>query len=212
MTDESPNDPPLPEDSFVRIFHVIEQTEDRILRSNLVIREIAKPGFLDRHILLGPVFSIVKRSDKFGNPIPPLVYRTALYGHLGLGVVCMSGEKTTAPKGWQVCHPDKVYSMTRFESCPFLWQFIIAKRLVAHLRHLAAVFRAMIRSRLKELNIEEGESTMARKPQPKPTTERAKHSLAIKELLSLISRLIALEHLRQHGDTPPSDKKKSKPD
>ena len=210
MTDESPTDPPLPEDSFAKIFHEIEQAEDRILRSNHFIKEIAKPGFLDRHILLGPFFSIVKRNDIYGNHVHPLVYRTAIYGHLGLGVVCMSGEKTTAPKRWQVCHPHRIISMTKYESCPFIWQFIVAKRHFAHLHHLAAVLRTMIRLRLRELNIP-GDNTMAKKPRSASSSKRVQHSEAIKELLKLTARLIAIAHLKKHGDTPPPSDKKQKP-
>lgn len=188
--DESPS----PHDSFTKIFHVIEQSEDLIHQTNELAVRIAQSGFLTRSMLLGPVIATVSRTHADGTPLPPMVYRSALYAPLGLGVSASWAPDSMDGKPWATRRVKGVLAFTRFDNCPFLWRFLLVKRHLDHLDYLTQVMRGLIRKRLRTI-LDDDRPASREQSGASVMNEKQKHGMSVNRLLMLMARLVSVSRL-----------------
>lgn len=204
--DSGDGNSPSPYDSFAKIFHVIEQSEDRINQTNELASRIARSGFLHRSMLLGPVIATVPRTHANGTPLPPMVYRSALYAPMGLGVSASWAANAMAGKPWATRSVKGAHIFTRYDNCPFMWRYILVKRNLHHLGQLTGALLVVLGKQLKRF-LKTGGHSMRKKHSQKKSTAGQKHQDAVNALVSLLARLVAIRHLnnevrkRNEGNT-----------
>lgn len=189
---------PSPHDSFAKIFHVIEQAEHRIHETNLIAARIAKSGFLVRTMLVGPVIATVPRAHANGTALPPLVMHSAIYAPLGLGVLTSWEPKAGQGKPWRIRRAKRVQFFHCYDSCPYLWRYILVKQHRKHLGQLIVAMLGVLGRQLKRF-LNTGEGSMRKKHQPDNPSARMVHEAAVNRLASLLAKLVAIRHLNNEA-------------
>lgn len=183
------------------IHHIVEQAEERILRTNHAIARMGETGILADQVLLGPVMGFRPALPKARHFFGPKMNRSAMDPHRGLGVLVIDADIVPFPRlseSWDLveAHEDDLF--VPFESCGLAHKATLVDRHMAHLRHLMAVMKDLILGNpyqpkaFEEYAMEEEHSFPA-------TVSAEEHAKALDDFLQLLARLLAKRHLGFKG-------------
>lgn len=195
----------VPFDEFHRrMFHFIEQGEERLLQTNHTVSSLGAVGILDTQILLGPVLTFRPVHFKVRHLFGPKLIRSAVCPHQGLGTLIQDGEIVPFPKlsaSWDLTERHEDDQFLVFDRCELVHKAGLVMRHKAHLRHLATVMHNLISG---TPTIPQPFSEYAMKANEFPSMTAEEHAAALDDLLKLLARLLATRHLRdKRADEPP---------
>lgn len=188
------------------VHHILEQAEERILRTNEAVSRIGSAGILADDWLAGPVINIEIADPKVRHLIGSKYARSAIDPCRGLGVLIVDAEFVPLPKvgeSWDLLTAQDGDLFVRFERCSLSHRLALVDRHLCHLLHLLAVMRPLsLGQPVRPAPVEE---YCMNEPRTFPNPIGAEeHAAALDELLKLLARLLATRHLKdKRTDEPP---------